>query len=298
MAHLAYLFAFIPYVPAGHATTVALGSYCSTTNNRIDPSSGHFSGECGDTRFCSGPTNGTCQPRLCRRDEFPFGFDRGTVLPPLCKNGTFCPDEGSGCKPLLSVGETCQYDRDDQCAPPTPAKSHVLAGLRNAEEAVCLKAKCMHANGTLGHPCVLDTAMYSDGEFTNTILRHNCQAPMFYCHSTEGVCVPTQKLGLSCTSDQECRSFHCGAAGACLDPAGTPVNVEVWQLVITGLAILAGKMMVFVIVSLVIVHRRLRKKRYDEIREYYEEQTSLRQCLTKLHAAALDNYEKQRSRYD
>ena len=34
--------------------------------------------------------------------------------------------------------------------------------------------------------------------------------------------------------------FNCGPKGVCIDPPGTPGHVAVWQLVLTGLCILAG----------------------------------------------------------
>ena len=125
------------------ASNATLGSPCSTTNDHIDPGSGQFSGDCSDTSFCSGPVNGTCQPRVCRRDEFPFGYDRGVPLPPLCEAGMYCPDEGNGCRSLLQVGEACQVDRDEQCAPPPNATELASASWRNADGAICLKSTCM-----------------------------------------------------------------------------------------------------------------------------------------------------------
>ena len=208
---------------------ISLGASCSTNNDHIDPGSGRFSGDCGDTGFCSGPTNGTCQPRQCRRDEFPFGFDAGAPLPPLCKDGFYCPDEGSGCKPLLLVGQTCQVDRDEQCAPPPNARDLAGNASRSANGSVCLKSTCAcvfrvcccfacteprvdrYANRTLGQPCVLDIATYTDGEYRNIISRHNCRTPRFYCHGEYNMCIPTQRFGEACASAQECRSVGCPA---------------------------------------------------------------------------------------
>jgi hypothetical protein len=101
----------------------------------------------------SGPSNGTCVFILCRRDEFPFGFGGGDtdglpldpnvkllnlpipvptstkrkskkdrpkdltirmVFPPLCIGGSFCPDDGSGCRQQNTVGGSCELGRDEQ----------------------------------------------------------------------------------------------------------------------------------------------------------------------------------------
>lgn len=202
------------------SAAVSVGAACSTDHDRLDAVSGKFSSDCDDTAFCSASTNATCQTRACRRDEFPFGFENASAIPPLCKNGTYCPDEGSGCKALVGVGLPCQVDRDEQCAPPPNWQD--IASSWNNNGSVCLQSTCTYviaslqppcslrlilrnryANMTLGQPCILDVATYSDN---NTIARHNCQTPRFYCHSGYGVCVPTKALGIPCESDEECQS--------------------------------------------------------------------------------------------
>ncbi|KAI0773322.1 hypothetical protein BD413DRAFT_472846 [Trametes elegans] len=273
-------------VRSGDAT---VGSPCSTDNDRLDPASHKFLSDCDETTFCAGAVNGTCQPRKCRRDEFPFGFVDYTALPQLCQNGTYCPDEGSGCKPLLGVGGACQMDRDDQCAP--PANWQDLASSQNFNGSLCLKSICMYANMTLGQPCILDGVTYIDvgpnGEqFSNTVTRHNCQTPQFFCDSGLSVCVPTKVLGSSCSSDQECQSLTCASNGMCSEPPETPAHVQAWQVVLTGLSVVTA--MGATVVMLTLVHKRLRLQRYREIREYYEEQMSLRRSLAALHAAAAD----------
>ncbi|KAL7280424.1 hypothetical protein ACG7TL_005352 [Trametes sanguinea] len=277
----------------------SLGAVCSTDNDRLDSASHKFLSDCDDTTFCSASVNGTCQPRLCRRDEFPFGFTNFTSLPPLCQNGTFCPDEGSGCKPLSAVGSACQMDRDDQCAPPPNWAD--LASNQNFNGSLCLKSTCTFANMSLGQPCILDGVTYIDlgpnGEqFSNTVTRHSCQTPQLYCDTSLQVCVPTKPLGASCGSDQECRSFNCGPGGVCVDPPETPRRVEAWQVALTSLSIITA--MAVTVVMLTLVHKRLRLQRYREIREYYEEQISLRKSLSVLHAAAADRYLDEKRHFD
>jgi len=116
------------------------GSPCSTANNRIDKLSHRFIDDCNDKTFCSGSIDGTCIPKRCRTDVFPFGYKDGDVLPPLCSSGSFCPDEGGGCKPLVGVGRPCQMNQDRQCAPPLNWQE--LASDWNFNGSLCLGSVC------------------------------------------------------------------------------------------------------------------------------------------------------------
>ena len=116
------------------------GSPCSTANNRIDKLSHRFIDDCDDKNFCSGSVNGTCIPKKCRADVFPFGYKDEDVLPPLCDPGSFCPDEGGGCRPLVEVGQPCQLNQDRQCAPPPNWQD--LASDWNFNGSVCLGSVC------------------------------------------------------------------------------------------------------------------------------------------------------------
>lgn len=110
-------------------------------NNRLDPTTHYFHSDCSDKEYCGPPftppaSSGAiapptateddisslfkrqgaqtiCQPKGCRRDEDPFGFDPAIdVLPPTCEDAQFCPDEGSDCRDLVSLGGACQLGRD------------------------------------------------------------------------------------------------------------------------------------------------------------------------------------------
>lgn len=125
-----------------------VGGPCSSTNDHTDTSTGKFSSDCDDTTYCTS-VNGTCQPRLCRRDEFPFGYaTKNMTLPPMCREGTFCPDQGSGCRSLLSVGEACQVDRDEQCAPPPVRQTSLSNSMYSTiyGESVCLRGVCTYVD--------------------------------------------------------------------------------------------------------------------------------------------------------
>ena len=157
---------------------------CNPKNTHSHPKTHKLLSQCRENTFCSssGPTNGTCVPILCRRDEFPFGFGFGgggntgvtdpnvklnefnlpipvptsrirkskknrpkdltttMALPDLCSSGTFCPDDGSGCRLQSEVGGSCELGRDEQCAQPGNLTTDV------ADVPICLHLSCMQVN--------------------------------------------------------------------------------------------------------------------------------------------------------
>lgn len=124
------------FLAYAHAGLVGLGGRCTSANNRLDPESHVYSSQCIDKAFCSAGVNGIgiCVARRCSRDEYPLwvvlcsyvenlltknsGYKEGETIPPTCPRGMYCPDEGDSCHPVLPVGQPCQYNRDEQCAPP------------------------------------------------------------------------------------------------------------------------------------------------------------------------------------
>lgn len=142
------------FLPTISRAVLGTGGSCSASKNHLDPTSHKFVSQCSDLTFCSvasGALNdtGLCEPRLCRRDEFPFGYSATDVLPPLCpaSSSTYCPDEGSGCRPLVEVGGPCQLNRDEQCAAPIDWED--LAGSQNFNGSVCLQSICMCVGSSL-----------------------------------------------------------------------------------------------------------------------------------------------------
>src|ERR1700761_1639577 len=97
---------------------VTLGGSCSLANNRVDAASHVFETDCDTQTFCSSnittSSAGICQAKKCRRDEWPFGYAPGAILPPLCEDGYYCPDEEDGCKGLIEIGGNCQLGRDGE----------------------------------------------------------------------------------------------------------------------------------------------------------------------------------------
>ena len=126
-------------VAASESPPVALGKSCSTTSNRLDPRTKRFTSDCDSQTFCSGTINGTCIQRQCRREDFPSGYDTNQTVPVLCPAGSFCPDEGDACRPLVPIGQPCQFNRDDQCV---PSNTPELADYHNFYGSVCLHSIC------------------------------------------------------------------------------------------------------------------------------------------------------------
>ena len=130
---------FSALVSASDFPPTALGKACSMTSNRLDPRTRRFMSDCDGETYCSGIINGTCVLRQCRREEFPSGYRSNQTIPALCPAGSFCPDEGDACRPLVTVGQPCQFNRDDQCA---PSNISGLADYHNFDGSVCLHSIC------------------------------------------------------------------------------------------------------------------------------------------------------------
>lgn len=130
---------FSALVSASEIPPTTLGKACSATSNRLDPRTRRFTSDCDAQTFCSGVINGTCVPRQCRREEFPSGYGTNQTVPALCPAGSFCPDEGDACRPLVAVGQPCQFNRDDQCA---PSNLPGLTDYHNFDGSICLHSIC------------------------------------------------------------------------------------------------------------------------------------------------------------
>jgi hypothetical protein len=227
--------------------TVPLGGLCASSTNHLDPNTQSLLTQCTEHTFCTHPTNGTCAARLCRRDEFPFGYMQGDQAPPLCPKGSFCPDEGSGCQETVGAGMRCQFERDEQCAPPVDWEE--LGSAMDFNGSICLKGVCMwvyclsrffllmvtsyrYANVTLGQPCVIDDTAYNvtdaNGQWSATVVtRDNCRTPTSYCETGSMVCESSKALGVPCLADHEC-GMVCMPLGFCM--IGAQANIaQLWR---------------------------------------------------------------------
>ena len=84
---------------------------CDTANNQLQVGTLQLTTDCADSNFCN-PNTGKCEPKGCRKDDFPLGYPIGSDLPKKCSAGSFCPDEGDACQQLIKVGSICQLNSD------------------------------------------------------------------------------------------------------------------------------------------------------------------------------------------
>jgi hypothetical protein len=98
-----------PLVEAGNVTH---GHACSIGNQKLEFGTYQFQTDCDATTFCN--SSSLCDLKGCRKDEFPFGYNDTSNLPPRCDNGFFCPDEEDQCLQVLAVGSPCQFNRDGE----------------------------------------------------------------------------------------------------------------------------------------------------------------------------------------
>ncbi|KAK0446117.1 hypothetical protein EV421DRAFT_1734174 [Armillaria borealis] len=231
--HFAFLFS--RFFLAG--SVLGSGANCSSSRDHVDPVSLKFISECSYMTYCSAAQNGTCLPRLCRRDEFPFGYSEQDVLPPLCYAGTFCPDEGNGCWPLVAVGGACQLNRDEQCAPPV-----LWADPTSDMDWFSLFEVNMHTTARLLITIAVKPAWSAK---------------------------PLGLFDIPCQAHEECVSRNC-ARGFCADPPEAPLKIQSWQYALTAICIIG--ILVVTVMLLALVHKRNRLQHYRELREYYDEQ--------------------------
>jgi len=270
------------------ATLHADAQSCSQTNNKIVPGNLELRTDCSATQYCD--SNGQCQPKGCRKDEFPFGYGPAQNLPPLCPKGQFCPDEGDACQPLIAVGNSCQLNRDDECAPPDNWKE--LAGTisQNSNGSLCLQTLCMFANVTVGNQCMVDNTPYiaysSNGsEFIDVVSRSNCRKDL-YCdaQSNPTVCVQRNSIGEKCEADKECTSNNCLQSLVCGPAPDAPKQFATWVYVVVAIAIIGG--MIGTLVALFFIHSRNRTQTLEKRMQYWREQNAFRQNIMQMRETA------------
>ncbi|KDQ24232.1 hypothetical protein PLEOSDRAFT_685, partial [Pleurotus ostreatus PC15] len=277
---------------------------CSPAHDHLDLISHKFVSQCSDLTFCrtgGEGGNGTCVPRLCRRDEFPFGYDREEDiygvdvqpdLPPMCAQGMYCPDEGSGCKSVLTPGQKCQMGRDEQCDQrysvfQIPSKLHanelgadVLKNETGGVESQTVRVLCLLQTCTVAiigadEPCISENTTYASYDAQGVLVeyniyRDNCLSEGgLFCGLESKRCERKKELGWACATDVECVSFNC-MQGICTRSPETPYVVAPWKYALTILTIVGATASTFTI--LMLLHKRHRARRYREIGEYYAEQ--------------------------
>jgi len=278
------LFILSPAASAGNATQ---GQPCNVGHSRLQIGTYQFWDECNVLTHCS--EKDVCEPKGCRKDEYPFGFPRNSKFPPKCPTGQFCPDEGSACQSLLPVGSQCQLNRDDQCqAPPNFQELADTSGRGlNFNGSVCVNNVCMWANATLNSPCVTENTPYivygGSGEGIDIVSRGNCKLGL-YCDTAQKVCLSSKAVGDSCSADKECDSLNCMSNGVCGISASSPRQLGAWVYVLVAFGIFGG--MGGVLFFLYHTHREQRTTERAKREQYWREQNAFHQNLMKMRETA------------
>ncbi|KAG2148493.1 hypothetical protein BD769DRAFT_1412501 [Suillus cothurnatus] len=271
------------FVYAGSQTK---GQNCTISNNRLQFGTYQFHSDCDAQTYCS--SQGTCELKGCRKDQYPFGYAPGASVPPRCPAGQFCPDEGDACQPWLPVNSPCQLNRDDQCEqPPNWQELADSRYGRNVNGSVCLNNVCMWANVTVGQPCEVENTAYiayaENNEFADVVSRGNCQIGS-YCDSQSLVCIQTKQLGETCDADKECLSFNCLKKGVCGRGSDSPKHFGIWVYVVVGVGIFGG--MFATLIVLFLIHRRQRDQEREKRLQYWLEQNAFRQSIMQMKEIA------------
>ncbi|KZO93102.1 hypothetical protein CALVIDRAFT_503437 [Calocera viscosa TUFC12733] len=285
-------FLLLPLLLPAHAGSIQQGNACNPLNTHLNPANKQLTGDCDSTAFCSSNTTGydlpqgsagVCRPKGCRRDEYPFGYDSSSYIPPRCGTGQFCPDEEDSCQPLLALGSPCQLNRDDECLPPASPLAEQLSSERNVDGAICLNFQCLWANVSLGQGCEVENTVYTGyypggGTFYDVVSRDNC-ATGGYCDGVQRVCMPTADVGGTCSADKECDSYNCLPTSLCGPPADSASTVPayIWVALALGIFLCA----LLTTLGLYVVHRRQRARQQRQREEYWAEQDQYREVLAR-----------------
>jgi len=277
---------FSCYYPV-QAGTLGKDQLCNQGENRLQVGTYQFWSECDSRNWCA--PGGTCAPKGCRKDDFPFGYGPNDHLPDKCPKGQFCPDEEDKCQNLLTVGSPCQLNRDDQCEAPPNFKEladDTGRGL-NFNGSVCLNNQCMWANATLGTTCLVENTAYiaygADGEFIDIVSRGNCRLGL-YCDSQQKVCMKNKMLGDACTADKECDSWNCLSNGVCGVSEAVPRHFGIWVYIVVALGIFGG--MFGTLFGLFFTHRKQRDQEREKRLQYWREQNAFHRNLLQMRETA------------
>ncbi|KAI9638818.1 uncharacterized protein MKK02DRAFT_31132 [Dioszegia hungarica] len=278
------------------------GKACSTQNQRYDQNTFNLITDCDAQTYCA--ANNTCAYRGCRKDIFPYGYNYVPFeqLPPLCPQGSFCPDESDRCLDAIEIGKTCQKDRDGELPVVRPLQCREkltssdecqqapnyrdLANYLNVNGSICLKNTCYLANVSVGQTCINDNTRYTayndqGSEYAIIVSRDNC-ATSLYCDGTSLQCIRSKTRGTECSGNKECLSYNC-ENGICGKAADEPVKPPVYSYVLIGIGIVG--LIVGVIVTLWFVHRRTRNENQRKLEQYWNEQMAYRQSIMSMYQA-------------
>jgi len=288
MTTLASTLVFLSLIARSRAGVLGVDEPCAVSNNRLQVGTYQYWDECNSVNYCS-PQLERCVPKTCRKAEYPFGFTPGMTFPDKCPFGQFCTDEGSACVDLLPLGADCQFNRDDQCAPPENWRdlADVSGRGTNYNGSVCLNNKCMFADVEEGGECEVENTPYIayglEGEYINVVSRGNCRIGN-YCDGPTLRCLKNKEEGDACDADKECDSMNCLSSGKCGVPAATPHKFGIWAYVLVAIGIIGG--MSAILVALFFAHRKQRDQEREKRLQYWREQNAFHQNLMQMREAA------------
>ncbi|KAG6820989.1 hypothetical protein H0H93_008618 [Arthromyces matolae] len=262
-----------------HAGSLNSGDACSQAENRLQAGTYQFWDQCNSQTYCS--SSGICQPKGCRKDEFPFGYQPGDKLPDKCSKGQFCPDEEDQCQDLLPVDSPCQLNRDDECEPPPNFKELADTTGRGLNvNGSTFSGTCRWANKTLGVNCTVENTAYiaygANSEFIDIVSRGDCHVGL-YCDAAQRVCMNEKDLGAACTADKESvlYVFPC---------VKVLKGSQMFLLELSGLWCL--RRMFGTLFALFFTHRKQRDEEREKRLQYWREQNAFHQNLLQMRETA------------
>ena len=95
----------------GGECSLSVNEACNPPSSRLDPATHKFISDCDSKTFCDSSTK-TCQLKQCRSGDPDASYGPGDLVPSLCPHDTYCPDAQNECRPLVTIGNPCELNRD------------------------------------------------------------------------------------------------------------------------------------------------------------------------------------------
>ncbi|OBZ85962.1 hypothetical protein A0J61_05991 [Choanephora cucurbitarum] len=242
---------WIPY-----AYALELGDLCDPTP--IYSTSWQYDDSCNNVYlFCDASRNNTCHHVACSNSDYIQGWNEMLYKSPnRCNDQMYCPDNGSRCTPLISLGGHCEPQRDDECT---------------GKNAICLNSTCFIKGSPLGGNCGSDRTDYVSYDakgfsVQQTIIRDNCTEGT-WCNEATNSCIASLPLGASCWQDRECLSETCSDEGKCINGPDAFHTIAGWLWTLLGCAVLVFVLGILSILWL--LHRYQSRKEHEKILKFF-----------------------------
>ncbi|ORX35794.1 hypothetical protein BD324DRAFT_631714 [Kockovaella imperatae] len=246
---------------------------CVLSHNHLKPSTKEFVSDCDAFGYCA--SNGTCLPRQCRKDLYVLASIRNSTfgIPPMCQPGSYCPDDASGCLPLVTLGGACELNRDDECDQTLPPPHGADKGGEQGR-VICLLGSCTPAIAHIGQSCMIENTTYAGYDSSGTgfnlqIVRDDCIPQQGFCNATSATCQDLKVSEEPCEEDRECTSANC-VQGVCGQPVNEETRIQSWIYVLVAFG-MAGAM-AGVLAGLIWLHKKNEEANQSRMEEYYRQQ--------------------------